>query len=462
MNTANNPAAQLMASLAPFSPIHNKLDMERYLSDWSGLAGGYPLAVVRPRTTQEVAQIVKACHAAGQKLTIQGGLTGLAGGAVPDEGDMVISLERLNKVEELDVQGGTVTVQAGITLQGLADLVDAHDWYFPLDCGARGSCQIGGNVATNAGGNRVLRYGTMRELVLGLEVVLPDGTVLSMLNKVMKNNTGLDLKHLFIGSEGTLGVVTKVVLKLFPKPQRRYTAFCALESFERVTTLLKMARSSLPSLSAFEVMWDDYLHLASAALGRAKPFDTEYALYVLLEAEGVDSPEQEQALEKLLEMALESNVVSDVIMPQSNEQASQLWEMRDAIGELLANMKPYIAFDIGIPLSRMEDFIFQIKNAMQAHYPSAKHLFFGHLGDGNLHYATGPHRDEDIAPIDEFVYAAVEKVGGSISGEHGIGRLKKPFLKHSRSADEIALMRSIKQAVDRKSTLNTGRIIDQR
>lgn len=462
MNTANNSAAQLMASLVPFSPLHNQTDMERYRSDWSGLIGGHPLAVVRPRTTQEVAEIVSACHAAGKQMTIQGGLTGLAGGAVPDEGDIVISLERLNKVEEFDVQGGTVTVQAGTTLQAVADLVEAQDWYFPLDLGARGSCQIGGNVATNAGGNRVLRYGTMRELVLGLEVVLADGTVLSMLNKVMKNNTGLDLKHLFIGSEGTLGIVTKVVLKLFPKPQRRYTAFCALESFEKLTTLLKMARSTLPSLSAFEVMWDDYLDLASAALGRTKPFDNEYPLYVLLEAEGVDSPEQEQALEKLLELALDSNVVNDVVMPQSNDQASQLWEMRDAIGELLANMKPYIAFDIGIPLSQMEGFIAEIKNAMQARYPSAKHLFFGHLGDGNLHYATGPHRDEDIVPIDEFVYAAVEKVGGSISGEHGIGRIKKPFLKHSRSADEIALMRSIKQAVDRKSTLNTGRIIDQR
>lgn len=460
MNPSSEIHAQLTSVLAMVPSLNNDADMERYRSDWSGLVGGKPFAVVRPRSTQEVAQIVSACHATGKQITIQGGLTGLAGGAVPDEGDVVISLERLNKVEEFDVQGGTLTVQAGMTLQAVAELVEEQDWYFPLDCGARGSCQIGGNVATNAGGNRVLRYGTMRELVLGLEVVLPDGTVLSMLNKVIKNNTGLDLKHLFIGSEGTLGIVTKVVLKLFPKPQRRYTALCALESFEHLTKLLKMARSTLPSLSAFEVMWDDYLVLATAALNRTKPFGVDYPLYVLLEAEGVDAPEQEAALEKLLEQALETGIVGDVILPQSNEQAAQLWEIRDEIGELLANMKPYIAFDIGIPVSQIESFIAEIKNVMQSRYPSARHLFFGHLGDGNLHYATGPHRDEDIVPIDEYVYAAVEKVGGSISGEHGIGRIKKPFLMHSRSADEIALMRAIKRSVDPTSALNAGRIID--
>lgn len=460
MNAIKYAEIELLASLAGFSPIHNEADMKRYLGDWSGLVGGQPLAVLRPRTTREVADIAAACHKAGKKITIQGGLTGLAGGAVPDQGDIVISLERMNKVEEFDLQGGTVTVQAGATLQAVADFVEAHDWYFPLDCGARGSCQIGGNVATNAGGNRVLRYGTMRELVLGLEVVLADGTVLSMLNKVMKNNTGLDLKHLFIGSEGTLGIVTKVVLKLFPKPQRRYSAFCALESFGNLTTLLKMARSSIPSLSAFEVMWDDYLDLASAALGRAKPFDGDYPVYVLLEAEGMDSPEQELALQKLLEQALEEGIVSDVILPHSSEQAAQLWEMRDAIGELLSGMKPYIAFDIGIPVSRMDGFIEGIKKDMQASYPSARHLFFGHLGDGNLHYATGPHRDEDIVPIDDFVYTAVEKAGGSISGEHGIGRLKKPFLRHSRGPEEIALMRMIKRAVDCNSGLNAGRVFD--
>lgn len=450
----------LAATFALSSPLYDPADMARYREDWSGVAGGQPCAVVRPASTEQLAAIVAACHQSGRRLTIQGGMTGLTGGATPDDGDVVLSLERMNRVEEFDTQGGTITVQAGIVLQTLCELVEQQDWYFPLDCGARGTCQIGGNVATNAGGNRVLRYGTMRDLVLGLEVVLPDGTTLTMLNKVIKNNTGLDLKHLFIGSEGTLGIVTRVVLKLFPRPQRRHTALCALASFDKVAQLLKLAKSALPALSAFEVMWHDYLHTAVTTLGRAMPFGGSHPLYVLLETEGSDSPENAASMEALLERALELEIAQDVILPQSSEQAAALWDMRDAIGEMLSRMRPCAAFDIGIPMAKMEAFVDDVGAALRGCYPDAGHLFFGHLGDGNLHLASGPHPGERLHDVEELVYAAVSRAGGSISAEHGIGRLKKPYLKYTRSPAEIVLMQAIKQTIDPQHALNRGRIID--
>ncbi len=457
---AREDVGQLVEAFAASAPLYNQNDMERYQQDWSGIPGGIPLTVVRPTSTEEVARIAAACHQAGQRLTVQGGLTGMAGGAVPDGGDVVVSLERFNQVEEFDLKGGTITVQAGITLQRLCEVVEEKDWYFPLDCGARGTCQIGGNVATNAGGNRVLRYGTMRELVLGLEVVLPDGTVLSMLNKVLKNNTGLDLKHLFIGTEGTLGIVTRVVLKLFPLPQRRHTALCALQSFDDVTRLLRIVKSSLPLVSAFEVMWHSYLEAATQALDRASPFQQAYPIYVLLETEGDDTEENAQALVSLLERALEEGIAQDVVLPQSGEQAAMLWTMRDAVADILPQMRPFVAFDVGVPLQNMEAFIDDVQQALRQHYPTARHLFFGHLGDGNLHLATGPYAENDLEPVEDLVYSAVARAGGNISGEHGIGRVKKPFLKYARSAAEVELMRSIKRAIDHSNGLNPGRIFD--
>jgi len=423
------------------------------------MRGGVPAVVLRPGSVEEVATIAAACHRLGMRITVQGGLTGLAGGAVPNDGDVVLSLERLNRIQEIDPQGGTVVAEAGVALEKLCEAVEAQDWYFPLDCGARGSCQIGGNVATNAGGNRVLRYGTMRDLVLGLEVVLPDGTVLSMLNRVIKNNTGLDLKHLFIGSEGTLGIVTQVVLKLFPKPQGRHAALCAFESFGQMTGLLKSARASLPTLSAFEVMWLEYLEAASQAAKRALPFDERYPLYALLETESfeadVDSP-----LESFLYRMLESGLTTDVVLPQSGQQAAALWQLRDAIGEILPRLRPYVAFDVGVPLSAMELFVEEVETRLRTSYPDAEHLFFGHLGDGNLHLATGPHDPESIEAVETLVYELVSSRGGSISAEHGIGRVKKPFLGYSRSAAELGVMRAVKDAMDADGIFNAGRILD--
>jgi len=454
-------------------------DVARYLRDDSGLAaGGEPYCVLRPRDTAEVAAIVRACGREGRALTIQGGRTGLAGGAVPDAGDVVLSLELMDRIERLDAVSGTVTVQAGRVLESLCAAVESEGWYFPMDCGARASCQIGGNIATNVGGNRVLRYGTMRELVLGLEVVLADGTVLTMMNQGLKNNTGLDLKHLFIGTEGTLGIVTRAVLRLFPKPRRRHSALVALAGFEQLAALLKAARGQLATLSSFEVMWREYLQAAAAVTGRAEPFGGAHPVCVLLEVEsfaghadaagaqgdgtaggGMEDAAQ-AGLHRFLENRLDEGLALDAILPQSQEQAAQLWRLRDAIGEILPTMAPYVAFDIGIPLALLPDFIDRAQQALAARWPHARRLLFGHLGDGNLHLSTGPYETDELAAVESVVYQEVERVGGSISAEHGIGRIKKPFLHHSRGGPERALMGGIRRLLDPEARLNRGRIVD--
>jgi FAD/FMN-containing dehydrogenase len=436
-------------------------DLRRYCEDASGtVASGAPALVLRPRTTTEVAEIVRACRREGRSLTIQGGRTGMAGAAVPNAGDVVLALELMNGIEALDTLGGTVTVQAGVILEDLCRHVEEHGWYFPLDCGARGSCQIGGNVATNAGGNRVMRYGTMRELVLGLEAVLADGTVLTMMNKGLKNNTGLDLKHLFIGTEGTLGIITRVVLRLFPKPERRDSALVALESFDQLTALLKSARAHLPALSSFEVMWNEYLQAAARVLHKPVPFEGAHALYVLLETEGMDTGPGRRELESFLEGLLADDRIRDVILPQTHEQAMQLWKFRDAIGEILLTMQPYVAFDVSVPLQELPGFIERATGRLAQAWPRAQNLLFGHLGDGNLHLSTGPHAQSDLPAVESAVYQEVEGIGGSISAEHGIGRIKKPFLHHSRSAEEIALMKDIKRLLDHEQNFNRGRLLD--
>lgn len=246
--------------------------LNRHFTDWSGAAAERPLALLLPRCPKEVTDALRICHTFAQPVSVQGGLTGLAGGATPLAGEVVLSLVHLNCIEDIDEMGGTAVVQAGVTLEQLQSAARAKGWFFPLDLGARGSCQVGGNAATNAGGNRVLRFGMMRASVLGLEVALADGTLLTMLDRVLKNNAGYDLKHLFIGSEGTLGVITRLSLQLFPEPTATATAMCALSSFGQAASLLRAARACLPELTAFELMWDDYLHAAAKALARARPF----------------------------------------------------------------------------------------------------------------------------------------------------------------------------------------------
>ncbi|NLY65055.1 MAG: FAD-binding oxidoreductase [Alcaligenaceae bacterium] len=446
--------------LAAMPNLASPDQMQRHMTDMSGFEAAMPSVVFRPVSTDQVAAIVKTCAAEDRKITIQGGLTGLAGGARPNEGDVVIALENMKQIEEIDTVGGVAIVQAGVILENLCTAVEQEGWYFPLDFGSRGSCVIGGNVSTNAGGNKVLRYGTTRDLVLGMEVVLPDGTVLNMLNRVIKNNTGLDLKHLFIGTEGRLGIITRLSLRLFPNPQTRATALVALDSFDSVTRMLKQARSDLPDLSSFEVMWQSYLQQAAVHAGKDVPFEGRYPIYVLVEIEGADKPVFHEGFSAFLESLLESGIGSDVIIPQTLEQANSLWQIRDAIGEILGSIKPYVAFDISIPLKHMPEFIQQSTAALEEKYPHSINLLFGHLGDGNLHLTTGKHKEEDILAVEELVYMIASRFRGSISAEHGIGRIKKPFLHYSRSEDEIKLMSAIKNLINPQDLFNAGRLVD--
>ena len=312
------------------------------------------LLLVLPRSTAEVAAALRLCNAHRQRVVIQGGLTGLAGGANPQSGEVAISLVRLNRIEELDAVGGTAVVQAGVTLQALQEAAAEHDLWFPLDLGARGSCHLGGNAATNAGGQRVLRFGMMRNLVLGLEVVLPDGTVLTMLDRMQKNNAGFDLKQLFIGSEGALGVITRLSLALVPKPAWQGSALCALADFPAALALLRHAKATAPGLAAFELMWQGFFEASAAARGVALPFAKRFPLYVLIEC-FAGSPEQGEAtFEAMLASAMQSSIVDDAIVPQSQTQATQLWAYREGVSELLSLCKPCAAFDVSVAIQRMD------------------------------------------------------------------------------------------------------------
>lgn len=432
----------------------------RHLSDWSEAPSCLPGALLMPKTPEQVAAALRVCAEHNQPVVVQGGLTGLAGGANPQHGEVALSLARLNQIEDLDPLGGTIVVQAGVTLQQLQTTVAEQGWFFPLDLGARGSCQLGGNAATNAGGNLVVRYGMMRQSILGIEVALADGTVLTMLDRVIKNNAGFDLKHLFIGSEGCLGIITRLSLKLEPTRSARSTVLCGVDSFESSAKLLRQAKVILPELSAFELMWQDYFEAGAKAIGRNMPFADAFPLYVLIEASGSDEATCATAIERLLEDALEQGIVSDAIVAQSGEQAEQLWSYREAVSELLSLTKPCAAFDVSVAMPNMNALVTELREILTRRYPDQQHLFFGHLGDGNLHLISGPYAEPGaLELVEEEVYRCVGRYQGSISAEHGVGMVKKDFLKHSRSSEEIHLMRGLRSLLDPKQILNRGRIV---
>lgn len=435
----------------------------RNVADWSTLGPQRPLAVVRPADTEGVAAAMRICARHRVPVVPQGGLTGLCGGARPIEGAIALSLERMVGVEEIDAASATLTVKAGTPLEQVQQAADEAGFFMPLDLGARGSCAIGGNLSTNAGGNRVIRYGMARDLVLGLEVVLADGTVVTNLNKMMKNNAGYDLKQWFIGSEGTLGIITRVVLKLAPKPGCTMVALCALDSYAAVVDLLNDARRRLgPLLSAFEVMWPDYWQTVTQRVpGVQAPFAGDYAGYVLIEAQGTDEAFDTPRFEAWLESLLERGVVADGALAQSLADVRAFWGVRDACAEFPQVLGPPEPFDIGLPVRDMDAFVTDCTAALRARYPEAIALFYGHIGDGNLHIVScvpgqSPQPKEAIV---EIVYDQVRRFGGTISAEHGIGTTKKPYLHYTRSEAELALMRRIKQALDPDNLLNPGKVL---
>lgn len=418
-------------------------------------------ALARPQTTAQVSRVLALCHAANQSVITHGGLTGLVRGADTGEQDLVLSLERMRQVESVDPVGRTATVQAGVPLQALQEAAAAHDMIFPLDLGARGSCTLGGNASTNAGGNRVIRYGMTRSLILGVEAVLADGTIIPGLSGIIKNNTGYDLKQLFIGSEGTLGIITRLTVRLFERPRSEDTALVALETFEAVTNFLKhMDRHLGGTLSAFEVMWPAFYELITTPPAKGRPpLPHGHAYYVLVESLGGDPVADGQRFGAALEQALESGLISDAAVGQSQTERAAMWALRDDV-EQLARFVPLMAFDVSLPIAHMAGYVAHLGTELSRGWPQHHCFVFGHLGDGNLHIvvSVGTSADASKRKVEEIVYAPLARLGGSISAEHGIGLLKKPYLSLSRSSEEIALMRTLKAAMDPKGILNPGRI----
>jgi FAD/FMN-containing dehydrogenase len=454
---------QLLDALRSILPEGMVLtDIEpRYMGDWLIQAGpeDTPLAVVRPKTTEQVSHLMRACHAHGVPVVPQGGRTGLTGGATPMRGWIALSLEYMNVVEAPDVVGQTMIVGAGVPLQRVQEEADAVGLKFPLDIGSRGSCQIGGNISTNAGGNHVLRYGMARQLILGLEVVLADGTIVNALNTMLKNNSGYDLKHLFIGSEGTLGIVTRAALRLVAKPQSTAVALCAFKDYAQLEALLQRCRIALgDELSAFEVMWPTFYDVALNLLHKAPPLPAGSGAYALIE-NASSSMDAEAHLGAFLEQMFEAGLVEDATLAQSLAQSDQIWAIRDSSGEIAQVLAPVGNFDVSVPTRVISQFVPMCHDRLHRQWPDAVLNFFGHVVDGNIHLIAGGVPEAELHAFEEAVFEVVRHFGGSISAEHGIGLHKLDFLHYSRTAEEIELMRRIKRALDPTGILNPGKVI---
>jgi len=464
MSGANLEAAldAIRASLpAEGAVLTGEAAQEKATSDWSRM--GHPLALVRPASTEEVSAVLRICDGAGIAVTPWGGKTGLVHGGYSD-GCIALSLERMNSVERVDAVAGTMTVQAGCILQIAAEAAEAHGLLLPLDLGARGSAVIGGVLATNAGGNRVIRYGMARDLVLGLEAVLADGTVVSSLNGFIKSNAGYDLKQLFLGSEGTLGVITRAVLRLRPLPTSQDTAFVGVDDFAQLPQLLRrLERGLAGALSAFEVMWSEFHDLVTSlpALGRP-PLAGRHSYYVLVEAQGQDPARDAERFEALLMEAYEEGLIADAAVAKSQTERDAMWALRDDISQTARNW-PIFTFDVSLPIAEMQDYVSEVKASLEKTWPEKATLtVFGHMGDGNLHLVVGVGaRDAKTkAAVNELVYGAVTRRGGSISAEHGIGLEKRDYLAMMRSPAELDAMRRLKRAFDPNNTLNPGKVLN--
>lgn len=454
--------ARLKAALPPEALLTGEQLAER-TEDWMHLQPMRSTLLLRPASTTEVSTALALCHAAGQSVITHGGLTGVVHGTDTTQTDVVLSLERMRKIETIDPVQRVAVVEAGVTLQQLQDAADEQGLAFPLDLGARGSATLGGNAATNAGGNRVLRFGMTREMVLGLEVVLADGTVIPAMNRLIKNNSGYDLKQIFIGSEGTLGVITRLVLRLREKPARQEVAFVAVPGFDALAALLKhMDRSLGGGLSAFEVMWPEFYELVTTppSKGRA-PVPHGSPFYVLIESLGGDSTADAERFQAALEQAAEDGLVADAVVAKSQAEGAALWALRDDVMQTARWGLPF-AFDVSVPIADMQAYVERVKADLRASWPTVRAFVFGHMGDGNLHLVVSPDGlPADVRPaVERIVYAPLQQVGGAISAEHGIGLEKKAWLSISRSPAEIALMRTLKRAMDPKGILNPGRVIE--
>lgn len=472
----NTLLTQLRAALGDAHVLTHEdpaADLSAWEQDWRKRAHGRALAVVRPGSTDEVAEVVKNCVAARVAIVPQGGNTGMVVGSIPDDSgtQVVLSLTRLNTVREVDVANLTVTVEAGCVLQHVQEAAERAGLLFPLSLAAEGSCTIGGNLATNAGGTQVVRYGNTRDLCLGLEVVTAQGQIWHGLSGLRKDNTGYDLRNLFVGSEGTLGVITAATLKLYPRPEARLTAWTAVPSLDAAVALLGLAHRHLGAgLTGFEVMGQFALGLVDKHFPHLRvPLWRDAPYCVLLENSDSESEAHaREQFEHLLETALESGVLSDAVVAESLAQAGQLWHMRESIPLAQAEEGLNIKHDISVPVSRIPAFCLETDALLQREIPGVRLVNFGHLGDGNLHYNVQAPEGTDgptflksyEETVNSLVFDAVKRYHGSISAEHGIGSLKVGKLPHYKDPVALALMRQIKLSLDPFNLFNPGRVIE--
>jgi len=443
-------------------------DQEPYLHEWRKLYQGRTPLVLKPATTEEVSQILALANETGTAVVPQGGNTGLVGGQISHNGEIIISLERLNRVRSVDRQGNTLIVEAGVTLAGVQKAAEDAGRLFPLSIAAEGSCQIGGNLATNAGGLQVLAYGNARALTLGLEVVLADGRIWNGLSALRKDNTGYDLRDLFIGSEGTLGIITAAALKLLPQPKSTMTAIAGLAGLNEAARFFDLAyEMGAAELTAFELLPRFGIEMVLRhADGTRDPLAEIYPWYALVELSSQRENEAEPGMEKLLVAAVEQEIVSDAVMASSLTQADELWRLREMLSEVQLHEGGSIKSDVSVPVAALPEFLRRATDAVTGLVPGCRPVPFGHYGDGNIHFNITQPEDADKAAfmarwdeVTDAVNAIVLDLGGSISAEHGIGHMKRDLLRQVKQPVELELMRKVKDAFDPKGILNPGKLI---
>ena len=457
----------LKTIVGPRGWTSDERDLEPHLTEWRGAVRGRTPIMVSPSTTAQVAEVVRACVAAGTAIVPQGGNTGMCAGAVPDaSGEQVLlSLSRLNRIRAIDPDDFSIVVEAGCVLKAIQDAAEKVERLFPLSLGGEGSAQIGGNISTDAGGINVIRYGTARAQVLGLEVVLPDGRTWNGLRSLRKDTAGYDLKQLFIGAEGTLGIITAACLKLYPQPGQTTVAMVAMASAESAIALLGRLRGTLADrIQAFELIADRPLRWVEQRIPGSKlPFEQRHDWYVLLEAAIGDDAE---LVERELMQAMEVGLVADAVVAKSVSESEAFWRMRHSISEAQKPEGACMKHDISVPVAKMGEFLRRGETLLAEKWPDARLVAFGHVGDGNLHYNVAqPAGAEPQAfmaegqAISRAIYQLVQDMGGSISAEHGIGVLKRPWLREFGDPLELELMRTLKNALDPSNTLNPGKVI---
>jgi len=417
-------------------------------------------AIVRPSSTQQVSEIMRACHDCGQTVVPYGGLTNLVQGCVTTPADIALSFEKMNQIEEIDSTGHTMTAQAGVTMQQAQERAEQENLFFPVDIGARGTCMVGGNVSTNAGGTKVIRHGMMRDSVLGLEVVLADGTILDSMNRFLKNNSGFDLKQLFIGTEGVLGLITRIVFRLDVLPKTHNVAFLACNDYASVVAVLKRTKQSLGSgLCGFEVMWDNFVHHVVQPIGSLRaPIAPEYPFYIIVESMGTHLESDDAAFESSMFELMESELVADGAIAKSDSERAEIWSIRHEVEWVVRDA---FVFDVSLPIEAASDYVNAITRRVREDIGDAQIAAFGHLGDNNIHISvlTDDRSTQNAERAQKHIYESLIPYKGAISAEHGIGLEKREWLSISRTGAEIELMKTLKRSLDPRNILNPGKVI---